>query len=72
MYRARGASLKLKDVLAKLKGEAPEIADSAHRSITYSTHEIKAAKRVLDRLLANPERNEVAYITNVVTEIEEE
>lgn len=68
MYRKRGTCIKLEEVLAKLKGEKPDIPNTP---IKYSSADILAAKTILDRLLASAERNEVSSIEVVPKEIEE-
>lgn len=72
MHKVRGANLELKDILAKLDAAANPKAKPTSLSVTYSTSDINKAKSVLERLLNSPDRNEVAYITPVTTEIEEE
>lgn len=67
MYRKRGDSLSIKEILAKLSS-TPE---STPVVMVYSSSDISKAKNVLDRLLRCSERNEVTFIREVVTEIEE-
>lgn len=64
MYRKRGVSPRLQDVLDKMNGKK-------HTPVTYSPSDILAAKGVLDRLLSSPRRNEVSYTRVVPTELEE-
>lgn len=64
MYRKRGVSLNLQDVLDKMNGK--EITP-----VSYSSSDILAAKAILDRLLTSPTRNEVSYTKIVPKELEE-
>ncbi len=66
MHRKKGADLELKYILAKLNN-----APCAVVPTSYSSLDILKAKSVLDRLLKQPTRNEVSYIKEVPTELEE-
>lgn len=72
MYRKRGASLDLQEVLDKLaaKKAGREYVKSCPPRVTYSPSDILAAKNVLDRLLAMNTRNEVISITTVPKELD--
>lgn len=66
MHRVKGASINLREVLAKVRGEIlppPE-------PVTYSSSDIAAAKNVLANLLNRASQSEVTYtrITPIVVE----
>lgn len=70
MYKKRGASLNLKEVLAKIEGKTLP----RHKPVVYSTSDILSAKNVLERLLGGAARSvstsiysEVSYTKVVVT-----
>jgi len=72
MYRKRGASLDLQEVLDKLaaKKAGREYVKSCPARVQYNPSDILAAKTVLDRLLAMDTRNEIASITPVPKELD--
>lgn len=65
MHRKKGASLELKDILAKLKG------NTVRYKVTYASKDVAKAKAILDRLLSTSTRNEVSYIRDVPTVVED-
>lgn len=73
MYRKRGDSPQLSDIMARLQGRKP--ACKPTNPVAYNPMDVRAAKNVLDRLLAvadKSEQNEVSYITIVPDECYEE
>ena len=72
MYRKRGASLDLQEVLGKLaaKKAGREYVKPCPARVIYSSSDILAAKTVLDRLLAMNTRNEVSSIVPVPKELD--
>lgn len=73
--RDRATDLKLKNVLARSEyaryAKPVEEITVVPTRVTYSTADIQAAKIILDRLLSNPVRNEVASIKVLPKELEE-
>lgn len=72
MYRKRGASLDLQEVLDKLaaKKAGREYIKTCPTRVIYSSSDILSAKTVLDRLLAMDTRNEVFSIIPVPKELD--
>ena len=72
MYKKKGVSLKLDDVLIRAGLAKPKKKQTiAHKPIVYSTADIEAAKKVLTRLLNAPSRNEVTSTRVIPDEINE-
>ena len=73
MYRKRGASLDLQEVLDKLaaKKAGKVYVKTCPARVTYSPSDILSAKTVLDRLLAMDTRNEVSTIIPIPKESDE-
>lgn len=69
MYKKRGASLKLRDILAKLN-QTDNAVTHTYRT-NYASADIIKAKSVLERLLKATNKSEVSYTEEVVTEIGE-
>lgn len=57
MHRVRGASINLREVLAKVRGEIVPPPEP----VTYSSSDIAAAKNVLANLLNRASHSEVTY-----------
>lgn len=66
LYKKRGDSSSIKDILAKLNG-----VTSVYVPVVYSSSDIKSAKNILDRLLSQSNRSEVSYEKVVPDEVGE-
>lgn len=66
-YKTRQELPKLQEVLAKLRGDELPVP----KRVVYTESEIKSAKTVLERLLANMNKREVSYIRIVREESNE-
>lgn len=60
-YRPRGATLRLKDAIAKMNGYTPK-----HEKVVYSKQEKDSAQEVLHRLLEMQESNTVSFTKPVM------
>lgn len=73
--RDKATDLKLKDVLSRSEyaryAKPVEEVTVVPTKVIYSTADIQAAKVILNRLLSNPARNEVASIKVLPKELEE-
>lgn len=76
MYKKRVVSLDLQEILDKLAAQKAGLSEPVTilepTTTTYALSDVLKARSILDRLLAQGNRNEVAYITKPSKELNEE
>lgn len=70
-YSAKGASLKLTEILAKSQGKTQTKAEvMKYRPIKHAHTDIKNARNVLDRLMNHSAKPGTSTIESVTSEVE--